>query len=98
MLLLTTDAFGGHGGIALYNRDMAEAVAQLPHVTEVVVLVRNMPLAADIVPAKVTFVATAAAGKWSYVREAFKCALNGPLGLVICGHINLLPLAALIAM
>ena len=98
VLLLTTDAFGGHGGIALYNRDLAEAVAQRPDVTEVVVLVRNMPFAAGIVPAKITFVATAAAGKWSYVREAFRSALNGPVGLVICGHINLLPLAALIAM
>ena len=98
VLLLTTDAFGGHGGIALYNRDLAEAVAQLPDVTEVVVLVRNMPFAAGTIPAKITFVATAAAGKWSYVRVAFRYAVNGPFGLLICGHINLLPLAALIAM
>ena len=98
VLLLTTDAFGGHGGIALYNRDLAEAVAQLPYVKEVVVLVRNMPFDAGVVPAKITFVATAAAGKWTYVRAAFGYALNGPFGLVICGHINLLPLAALIAM
>ena len=97
VLLLTTDAFGGHGGIALYNRDLAEAVAQLPDVTEVVVLVRNMPFEAGIVPAKITFVAKAATGKWNYVRQVFRCAQNGPYGLVICGHINLLPLVVLVA-
>lgn len=97
VLLLTTDAFGGHGGIALYNRDLAEAVSQLPYVTEVVVLVRNMPFEAGIIPAKITFVAKAATGKWNYVGQVFRCARSGPYGLVICGHINLLPLAALVA-
>ena len=98
VLLLATDAFGGHGGIALYNRDLAEAIAQLSYVTEVVVVVRNMPFEPGTIPAKVTFVSRAAAGKWSYISQAFRCAQRGSYGLVICGHINLLPLAALIAM
>lgn len=97
VLLLTTDAFGGHGGIALYNRDLAEALAQLSYVTEVVVVVRNMPFEAGTIPAKVTFLSKSAEGKWSYVREALRCSQGGPFGLVICGHVNLLPLAALIA-
>jgi phosphatidyl-myo-inositol dimannoside synthase len=95
VLLLATDAFGGHGGIALYNRDLAEALSQLPYVTEVVVLVRNMPFEPGVIPEKVTFVPAAAHGKWSYVRSAARSMRSGRYGLVICGHINLLPLAVL---
>ena len=36
VLLLVTDAFGGYVGIALYNRDPAEAIARMPEVTDVV--------------------------------------------------------------
>ena len=36
VLLLVTDAFGGYGVIALYNRDLADAIARMPEVTEVV--------------------------------------------------------------
>jgi len=32
VLLLSTDAYGGHGGIALYNRDIADALAAMPEV------------------------------------------------------------------
>src|SRR5688572_28383042 len=46
VLLLCTDAYGGHGGIALYNRDLAEALAAHPDVEEVIVVprvIRNEP-------------------------------------------------------
>ena len=38
-----TDAFGGYGGIAQYNRDLADAIASLPEIDRLVVLPRTMP-------------------------------------------------------
>ena len=95
ILLLTTDAYGGHGGIALYNRDTAEALAEMPEVEEVVVIPRNMPLSPERIPKKVRFLSEAAGGKGRYVRTALGVA-RGRYDLVICGHINLLPLAVLL--
>jgi len=95
VLLLTTDAYGGHGGIALYNRDIADALAAMPTVREVVVLPRNQPFPAVGVPDKVRFLGAAAGSKWRYILLALRCALS-TFDLVICGHVNLLPLAAIL--
>jgi len=95
VLLLTTDAFGGHGGIALYNRDLAEALALIPDVSEVVVVPRTMPFEPVGIPDKVRFVRKAAGGKLSYILKALEEARSG-FDLVVCGHINLLPLAGLL--
>jgi glycosyltransferase involved in cell wall biosynthesis len=95
VLLLTTDAYGGHGGIALYNRDIAEALAEIPEVEEIVVIPRNRPLPLERMPEKVRFLSEAAGSKARYVLTAMREALKGA-DLVICGHINLLPLAALL--
>jgi len=92
ILILTTDAYGGHGGIALYNRDIAEALAEMPDVAEVTVIPRNMPLAPEPTPGKVHFLPGAAGSKVRYVRMALMQARKN-YDLVICGHINLLPLA-----
>ena len=95
ILLLTTDAYGGHGGIALYNRDVAGALAAMPEVDQVVVIPRTVPFAPVDVPDKVRFVAGAAGNKWRFVSAAIAAA-SGSFDLVICGHINLLPLATLL--
>jgi phosphatidyl-myo-inositol dimannoside synthase len=95
ILLLTTDAYGGHGGIALYNRDIAEALAEIPHVEEVTIIPRNMPLAPEPLPKKIRFLQEAAGSKAHYIRTAMGEAHKN-YDLVICGHINLLPLAALL--
>lgn len=93
VLLLTTDAYGGHGGIALYNRDIVDALAASADVSEVVVVPRTLKFAVAGVPDKVRFIAAAAGSKFRFVRAAFAAA-RGHFDLVICGHINLLPLAA----
>lgn len=95
ILLLTTDAYGGHGGIALYNRDLADALAAMPEVDEVVVVPRTMPLAAESIPDGVRFLAQASRGRVRYVSTALACSLTR-FDLVICGHVHLLPLAALL--
>jgi len=95
ILLLTTDSYGGHGGIALYNRDIVEALVEMGEVEKVVVVPRNMPLPPEPIPAKVSFLTGALGGKWRYIHAALSSAHRG-YDLVICGHINLLPLAVLL--
>lgn len=96
ILLLTTDAYGGHGGIALYNRDVAEALAKIPEVEEIVVIPRIQPLPCEPIPEKVRFLSQAAGSKARYIRIALSEARRD-LDLIICGHINLLPLAVLLS-
>lgn len=95
ILLITTDAFGGHGGIAQYNRDLLMALAAMPEVEEVVAVPRNVQYAPGELPAKLRFHAEAAGGKLRFVRKAIAVA-RGHFDLVVCGHINLLPVAALL--
>ncbi len=95
ILLLATDIYGGHGGIALYNRDIVQVLVEMSEVTEVVVVPRAMAQSVAGVPDKVRFLASAAGGKVRYVLHAIRAAL-GHYDLVICGHIHLLPLAVVL--
>lgn len=95
VLLLVTDAYGGYGGIALYNRDLAEAIAQMPEVTEVVVAPRVQRFATETIPPKVRNVSAALGGKLRYAQTAWALAGEG-FDLLVCGHINLLPLGTLL--
>lgn len=88
ILLLATDAWGGHGGIALFNRELAAALDE-HHIT---VLPRVIRGEVRDVPAHVRFVAEAARGKLAYLRALTQMRLER-FDLVICGHINLLPVA-----
>jgi glycosyltransferase involved in cell wall biosynthesis len=96
VLLLCTDAYGGHGGIALYNRDLAEALAARPDCEEVIVIPRVIRSPPDSIPPKITFLAEAARGPLHYMR-AIAHARRARPDLVICGHVNLLPVACVIA-
>ncbi len=96
VLLLATDAYGGHGGIALYNRDLAEALAARDDVEEVIVVPRVIRSEVNELPAKITFHADAARGPAQYMRAVARARRAKP-DLVICGHMNLLPVACAIA-
>jgi len=97
ILVLCTDAFGGHGGIALFNRDLTEALAQMPERGEIVVLPRVIRNAVAGVPDGVTFVEAAARGQFAYARELTRVKRRTRFDLVICSHMNLLPLARIAA-
>jgi glycosyltransferase involved in cell wall biosynthesis len=92
ILLLCTDSYGGYGGIALYNRDLAEALAARSDVEEVIVVPRVVRSEVRGVPPKVTFHAGAAKGPAQYLRAVMRARSAKP-DLVICGHMNLLPVA-----
>jgi len=94
ILVLCTDAYGGHGGIALYTRDLLAALASHRDVDEVVAVPRLIHTEPEAIPPKVTFIASAARGGTSYIRALARAGTK--FDLVICAHINLLPVARLL--
>jgi phosphatidylinositol alpha-1,6-mannosyltransferase len=95
ILLLCTDAYGGHGGIALFNRELISALAELPEVEQIVVVPRVIVHEREPIPEHVQFVFAAARGRVSYMRALLRVLRETKFDLVICGHVNLLPLARL---
>ena len=94
ILVLAGDAFGGHGGIAKFNRDLLTALANSRAVSEVVALPRIISQPMEPIPPKVTFVKQAANHKLRYAFQVLKTAVfSSRADLIICGHINLLPIA-----
>lgn len=110
ILALVSDAFGGHGGIAKFNRDLLSALCAMPEVEQVVGLPRLTPESPGTLPAKLAYVTAGVGGKLRYGVAALKTAIasaksqnptsqaNNPkrkprFDLILCGHINLLPVA-----
>lgn len=109
ILALVTDAFGGHGGIAQYNRHLLTALASHECVTEVVAIPRLMPHLPETLPSKLgyitdalegkEYVAQGLIGKLKYILTVLRLLGKKPgFDFVICGHINLLPVARLAQM
>jgi asparagine synthase (glutamine-hydrolysing) len=96
-LVLVTDAFGGNGGIAKFNRDLIRSIAALPECAEVVVVPRVISAPLEAIPERVRFVAQGAGGKMRFVRTALREGFAGPIDVVIAGHINLSPLSVAIS-
>ncbi|MDC0434306.1 glycosyltransferase family 4 protein [bacterium] len=96
-LALVTDAFGGSGGIARYNRDFLTALADTDSVSEVVVLPRLRSPSCESLPYKIRQL-PAAVTKTAYATSALLSIIrNGPFDLVFCGHLFMSPLAILLA-
>jgi len=95
VLALVTDAFGGQGGIAQYNRDFFGALVNRGLVSSLVVLPRYAPN--DVVtPVGIRQIAPRT-GRASYVVATIWEALFRPIDVVFCGHLYMAPLASLIA-
>lgn len=91
--MLATDAHGGFGGIAQYNRDVIDALCGIERVAEVAVLPRIMPEAGFAHPAKATYDVASASGTKGFIARSAAHAL-GRYDFIYCAHINLLPVAA----
>jgi phosphatidylinositol alpha-1,6-mannosyltransferase len=94
-MALVTDAFGGQGGIAQYNRDFFETMVNCDLASSLVVLPRfasnevvTPPLVRQLVPR---------AGRAFYVVAAVREAFFQSIDVVFCGHLFMAPLALLIA-
>jgi asparagine synthase (glutamine-hydrolysing) len=93
-LALLTDGFGGHGGIALYNRDLLTALCSFPRCAGVVAIPRLMPNPPEPMPAKLTYLTAAVGSKMRYLAAVLRILREDrEYDMVVCGHINLLPLA-----
>jgi asparagine synthase (glutamine-hydrolysing) len=98
ILVLLTDAFGGHGGIAQYSRDLLEALCTHPEVGEVVAMPRIMPHRPGPMPANLVWETSGLGGKLRYLAAVLGIVAKSPrYDLVLCGHLNLLPLAGALA-
>ena len=97
VLSLVTDAFGGHGGIALYNRDFLQAICSHPKISEVTVFPRLVSKVLEPLPLRLNYITSAVGGKIRYILRLLSYALSRPqVDLVVCAHVNLLPLAFLL--
>jgi len=96
-LMLATDAFGGHGGIAKCNRDLITAIGSYPATTEIVTLVRDVTNELEPLPPKLTFDTGGLGGKHRFLAAlARRMAARDSYDMILCCHMNLLP-AGLIA-
>jgi len=93
--VLVTDAYGGTGGIARYNRDFLEALSSHRNVREITVLPRIIAREPEPLPGKVTHVQEAASSKASFFGEVVRRTIPGNFNLIVCSHVNLLPLGIL---
>lgn len=97
ILVLITDAFGGHGGIAKFNRDLITTLSTYPGCTEVVAIPRLMPNPAEPLPDKLTYLTNGLDGTFKYIAAVVQVMRhNAQFDLILCGHINLLPIAFLV--
>jgi phosphatidylinositol alpha-1,6-mannosyltransferase len=95
LLIFLTDAFGGRGGIAKFNRDTLTALCSHPECSRVVAVPRVLIDPTGHLPQQLDFRVGAAKGKAAFLRAAAAAALErAPIDGVICAHIHLLPLAA----
>jgi phosphatidyl-myo-inositol dimannoside synthase len=99
ILMLLTDAFGGFGGISKFNRDFLTALDATSHVSRVYVWPRLITEAIEEpLPKAIVYERGFAAGKIAYLwRAAVGTFLSPRVDIVVCGHLNLLPLAWLVA-
>lgn len=97
VLALVTDAYGGYGGIAAYNRDMIEALCEDERVAEVIAVPRLVPQPITAMPAKLRFDVAGARGSGSFLSRLLRHALGARIDLIYCAHIHHVPIAWLIA-
>lgn len=95
VLALVTDAYGGRGGIAQYNRDFLTMLAETGATSSITVLPRNAP--DPVVTPPAIKQARHRSGRIAYILAALRIALSERADVVFCGHLYSLPLAWLIA-
>src|SRR5664279_3583105 len=97
VIALVTDAYGGFGGIAQYNRDFLAAMADSPRIARIVVVPRIVSEIAKEVPACIDHRMDALGGINAYAVACAKVMESERPRFVLCGHVNLLPFAVPIA-
>lgn len=93
-LYLLSDGFGGHGGIALYNRDLLAALSDSGCFRGIEAVPRIAAPFSESLPPGVRWRDEAAGSLAAYLLTVFAAALRVRAGApVVCAHLNLLPFA-----
>ena len=97
ILAIVGDAFGGHGGIAQYNRDFLSALVNCGSVDEIVVVPRLAPGALGTLPSGVRQLPPVGARVGYVLTVLWALFAHRPIHLIFCGHVLMVPLAAVMA-
>jgi phosphatidyl-myo-inositol dimannoside synthase len=98
ILMLISDAYGSYGGISQYNMDLIDAFEGIESVESVTALPRIAQPPFGVLPRKLKFDVSGVGSIALYVFSALRVGLFGKRpDVIICGHINLLPLARTIS-
>lgn len=99
IVFLVTDAFYGHGGIAKFNRDLLRAACSYSTGPEVVAYPRVIAChEREDLPPALQYETSVIGNKLKYIRRVLIDTFRGRhWDLVVCGHINLLPIAWMIS-
>lgn len=96
---LLTDAWGGHGGIAVFNRDVVEALLAETSEASVTAAPRVISGSIGELPKGLTYRSGAAGGVAAFLKTLLK---DFPVivrsDLIYCAHINLAPIAWLLGL
>jgi phosphatidylinositol alpha-1,6-mannosyltransferase len=95
ILALMPDAYAGPGGIAQYSRDLVDALCASDRVEAVVSIPRHRPPTVADLPPKLTEHPTPGSPA-RYAAAALAGARAFRPDVVLCGHANLLPVAAVL--
>lgn len=71
-LVLSTDVYGGRGGIALYNRYLIKALSGISEIKEITVIPRKIYYNLEKIPPKVIFKKEASNSKFKYIFFFFR--------------------------
>lgn len=96
ILALLTDAYGGAGGIAQYNRDLLGALSKLAFVKHVRVMPRSRPKVARGLPEGIVQ-EKPRRGRLAYSLAALRRARTDRPDVIFCGHLYMAPLARIVA-
>jgi len=95
VLALVSDAYGGIGGIAKFNRDLIDSLGTLRGCTSIVAIPRSLHNSIGELPQKLNYITSGIGGKIIYTYTVLKYIFKNDMDLIVCGHINLLPIAFL---
>ena len=94
-MVLLTDALGGYGGIAKFNQDLLEALSADGRFERIIALPRLRPARDHQDPPPIVeYRIPVRESRWRYgLSVVLQSLRNRPVSLLLCGHINLLPVA-----
>jgi len=96
ILALVTEAFGGRGGIAQYNRDFLSALARCDRIGGVIVLPRFGSGSVNALPTGVQQLRPVESRNAYSLAAVWTAITHRPIDFVFCGHLRMAPLAAVI--